>query len=311
MPIPRSGTAGLGVVLYLAGVAMFAVNDALGKWLVADYGVGQLMLLRTIGAARRARADAPFAARQTHRSPATLASGSARPVRSGGHFRFLLRDAHHAARRRHDLLYGDAAHHHRAVGAAARRKGRALSLDRRPGRLRWRPHCAEALAADVLLGARRSRCSERSPMRSARRSRAISGASTGRRSSCGSSLASRPDRRGDHSLGVDDAQSLRPRPHVPCWRGGDDLHHLRRSGARFRPRRGACSAAIYGLLWAAILGWLIWRDVPTLPIVIGNAIIIGSGLYVAARGKMVGRRRSEALYSRFRSVNSLSSIRCH
>ena len=50
MPIPRSGTAGLGVLLYLAGVAMFAVNDALGKWLVKDYGVGQLMLLRTIGA---------------------------------------------------------------------------------------------------------------------------------------------------------------------------------------------------------------------------------------------------------------------
>src|SRR5271169_1368227 len=50
MPIPRSGTAGLGVVLYLAGIAMFAVNDALGKWLVADYGVGQLMLLRSIGA---------------------------------------------------------------------------------------------------------------------------------------------------------------------------------------------------------------------------------------------------------------------
>ena len=42
-------------------------------------------------------------------------------------------------------------------------------------------------------------------------------------------------------------------------------------------------------------GWLIWRDVPTLPIVVGNAIIIGSGLYVAARGKMVGRRRNRAL----------------
>ena len=42
------------------------------------------------------------------------------------------------------------------------------------------------------------------------------------------------------------------------------------------------------ILWAAILGWLIWRDAPTLPIIVGNAIIIGSGLYVAARGKMVG-----------------------
>jgi S-adenosylmethionine uptake transporter len=42
------------------------------------------------------------------------------------------------------------------------------------------------------------------------------------------------------------------------------------------------------ILWAAILGWLVWRDAPTVPILIGNAIIIGSGLYVAARGKMVG-----------------------
>ena len=46
MPMPRSGTAGLGIVLYLAGVGFFALNDALGKWLVADYGVGQLMMLR-------------------------------------------------------------------------------------------------------------------------------------------------------------------------------------------------------------------------------------------------------------------------
>ncbi len=50
MPIPRSGTAGLGVVLYLVGVGLFSVNDALGKWLVADYGVGRLMMLRSIGA---------------------------------------------------------------------------------------------------------------------------------------------------------------------------------------------------------------------------------------------------------------------
>ena len=42
------------------------------------------------------------------------------------------------------------------------------------------------------------------------------------------------------------------------------------------------------ILWAAILGWLIWRDAPTLPIIIGNAVIVGGGLYVAARGKMVG-----------------------
>jgi S-adenosylmethionine uptake transporter len=42
------------------------------------------------------------------------------------------------------------------------------------------------------------------------------------------------------------------------------------------------------ILWAALMGWLVWRDAPTAPIIVGNAIIIGSGLYVAARGKMVG-----------------------
>ena len=42
------------------------------------------------------------------------------------------------------------------------------------------------------------------------------------------------------------------------------------------------------IVWAAIMGWLVWRDAPTLPIIVGNAIIIGSGLYVAARGKMIG-----------------------
>jgi S-adenosylmethionine uptake transporter len=34
------------------------------------------------------------------------------------------------------------------------------------------------------------------------------------------------------------------------------------------------------MVWAMIMGWLVWRDVPTLPILVGNAIIISSGLYV-------------------------------
>ena len=156
---------------------------------------------------RRARAAGPVAARQTDRSAPTRASGSARPVRGGGHFRLLLRDALYAARRRHDLLYGDAAHHHGAIGAAARRKGRALSLDRRPGRLRWRPHCAQAFAADAVLGRadraiRSDRlCAEpddhpRSPGHPLGPARSLA---IRRHGSC---------RRGDHSLGVDDAQSL-------------------------------------------------------------------------------------------------------
>ena len=36
------------------------------------------------------------------------------------------------------------------------------------------------------------------------------------------------------------------------------------------------------------MGWLVWRDAPTLPIIIGNAVIIGGGLYLAAKGRMEG-----------------------
>jgi S-adenosylmethionine uptake transporter len=46
----RPATSVAGILLFLTGVFLFAVNDALGKWLVADYSVAQLMLLRTTGA---------------------------------------------------------------------------------------------------------------------------------------------------------------------------------------------------------------------------------------------------------------------
>jgi S-adenosylmethionine uptake transporter len=45
------GRQSLGILLYLAGVCFFAFNDALGKWLVmADYGVGELLFVRAFGA---------------------------------------------------------------------------------------------------------------------------------------------------------------------------------------------------------------------------------------------------------------------
>jgi S-adenosylmethionine uptake transporter len=46
----RTTAIGAGVALYIVGIFFFAVNDALAKWLVADYSVGQLLFLRSIGA---------------------------------------------------------------------------------------------------------------------------------------------------------------------------------------------------------------------------------------------------------------------
>jgi S-adenosylmethionine uptake transporter len=51
MPNLDAASRQRGVILFLLAVFFFALNDALGKWLVADYAVGQLLVLRAVGAA--------------------------------------------------------------------------------------------------------------------------------------------------------------------------------------------------------------------------------------------------------------------
>ena len=48
--VNSKSTAGLGVALMLLGCFVFSLNDTLGKWLVATYSVGQLLLIRSIAA---------------------------------------------------------------------------------------------------------------------------------------------------------------------------------------------------------------------------------------------------------------------
>ena len=46
--VPHSAAAGVGFML--AGIGLFATNDALGKWLLTTYSVGELLLIRSIAA---------------------------------------------------------------------------------------------------------------------------------------------------------------------------------------------------------------------------------------------------------------------
>jgi drug/metabolite transporter (DMT)-like permease len=46
-PTARPQGAGLGLALMLLGVLLFSLNDTMGKILVADYSVGQVLLLRS------------------------------------------------------------------------------------------------------------------------------------------------------------------------------------------------------------------------------------------------------------------------
>jgi drug/metabolite transporter (DMT)-like permease len=47
--LPRRAVVA-GIALMAAGIFLFAVNDALGKWLVATYSVGQVLLVRSAAA---------------------------------------------------------------------------------------------------------------------------------------------------------------------------------------------------------------------------------------------------------------------
>jgi drug/metabolite transporter (DMT)-like permease len=50
-PTVSSSRAALaGIALMIAGIFLFAVNDALGKWLMATYSVGQVLLVRSLAA---------------------------------------------------------------------------------------------------------------------------------------------------------------------------------------------------------------------------------------------------------------------
>jgi drug/metabolite transporter (DMT)-like permease len=51
-PPARLGTSHVaaGIALMLLGVFLFSVNDVMGKWLVATYSVGQLLLIRSMAA---------------------------------------------------------------------------------------------------------------------------------------------------------------------------------------------------------------------------------------------------------------------
>ncbi len=53
MKLGAIGTAGnavlFGVVLMLFGDFLFALNDAMGKWLVASFSVGQVLVMRSLG----------------------------------------------------------------------------------------------------------------------------------------------------------------------------------------------------------------------------------------------------------------------
>lgn len=287
MPPLRSGTAGLGVGLYLVGVGLFAINDALGKWLVQDYGVGQLMMLRSIGAVvvlapmilslrvnvidqRRAPLQALrilVAALDTFSFYYATRFMPLADVMTFYMATPLIVTALSAP------LLGEKVERFRWIAVLVGFVGVVIALRPSPQMFTWAAPLALFGAVMFALNQTITR-----------------------------------ELRGVHWLPLVMWQfvggGLVGAATVPwAWTTPTllDLGLMALVGAvsmlcficivqALAMARAAVLAPLQysAILWAALMGWLVWRDAPTPPILIGNAIIIGSGLYVAARGKMVG-----------------------
>jgi S-adenosylmethionine uptake transporter len=288
MPIPRSGTAGLGVILYLAGVGFFAFNDALGKWLVADYGVGQLMMLRTIGAGI---VLAPMVL--------SLRVKLIDPRQPGLQVLRVLCAAvdtfafYYATR---SMPLADVMTFYMATPLIVTALSAPL-LGEKVERFRWIAVVIGFVGVLIALRPSPQMFSWAAPI-------ALFGAT-----SFALSQTITRKLRGIHWLplvlwqfvggGLIGAATV---PWVWTTPSLFDLGLMFLLGivamvcfifivrALSLARAAVLAPLQYSaILWAAIMGWLVWRDVPTLPIMVGNAIIIGSGLYVAARGRMVSQ----------------------
>jgi len=288
MPTPRSDTAGLGVTLYLAGVAMFALNDALGKWLVTDYGVGQLMLMRSIGAGV---VLAPMAL-----SLRVKLIDRHRPGLQILRVLFAGVDTFAFYYSTRFMPLADVMTFYMATPLIVTALS-AVLLGEKVERFRWIAVLVGFVGVLIALRPSPQMFSWAAPI-------ALFGAST-----FALSQTITRDLRSIHWLPLVVWQfvgaGLIGAATIPwAWTTPTlfDVGLMFLVGVvsmvcficivrALALARAAVLAPLQytGLLWAAILGWLIWRDALSPPIIIGNAIIIGSGLYVAARGKMVGQ----------------------
>ncbi len=281
------GAPALGVVLYLAGVGFFSINDALGKWLVADYGVGQLMMLRSVGAAA-------VLAPMILSLRVNLIDRRQAPLQV---LRILVAAVdtfafYYATR---FMPLADVMTFYMATPLIVTALSAPL-LGEKVERFRWIAVLVGFIGVLIALRPSPQMFSWAAPL-------ALFGAIM-----FALSQTITRELRGVHWLplvfwqfvgsGIIGAATI---PWAWTTPTPFDVGLMFLVGivsmtcficivrALALARAAVLAPLQYSaIVWAAIMGWLVWRDAPTLPIVIGNAIIIGSGLFVAARGKMIG-----------------------
>jgi S-adenosylmethionine uptake transporter len=288
----RSAGHGAGIALYLAGVFLFALNDALGKWMVTDYGVGQLLLLRSVGAGVvllpiiwQLKVDL-FDFGQWRLQILRIM------CMAGDTFAF-----YYSTR---TMPLADVMTFYMAAPLIITALSVPL-LGERVEPFRWVAVLAGFVGVLIALQPSSATFSSASPI-------ALFGATM-------------------FGLAVTVTRRLRRTHWLPLvvwqfagagaigavtipfgWVTPDlfDLMLMFLVGAiamlcfvcitralALAPAALLAPFQYSSMLWATIMGWMVWRDVPALPIITGNCVIIGSGLFVFYRDRVTGTAPAE------------------
>ncbi|MDQ0392158.1 DMT family transporter [Labrys monachus] len=283
----RPAAHGLGIVLFLTGIFFFALNDALGKWLAMDYAVGQLLLLRSVGACIvllpmiwRLRINL-FDFGQWHLQALRILA------MAGDTFSF-----YYATR---TMPLADVMTFYMAAPLIITALSVPL-LGERVEPFRWAAVLAGFVGVVIALQPSAAIFTSSSPI-------ALFGAVM-----FGFSVAVTRRLRRTHWLplvlwqfvgaGIIGAATI---PFAWVTPNPTDLGLMFLVGVvamlcfvcitralALAPAAVLAPFQYSAMLWATIMGWMVWRDVPTPPIIIGNAIIIASGLFILYRDRSAG-----------------------
>jgi S-adenosylmethionine uptake transporter len=280
----RLTSHGLGIALYLIAIFFFALNDALGKWLVADYGVGQLLMLRSVGAAF-------VLGPMIWRIGASLAEGSHLGLQT---LRVLCMALdtfcfYYATR---TMPLADVMTFYMAAPLIITALSVPL-LGEKVESFRWVAVAIGFVGVVIALRPSAAMLSSASPL-------ALLGATM---FALGQTVTRKL--RGLHWLhlvvwqfagaGLIGAATL---PWIWVTPSLFDLGLLFLLGIvamlcfvcltralAMTPTAVLAPFQYTMLLWATIMGWIVWRDAPSPPILVGSAIIVGSGLFVILRDR--------------------------
>lgn len=279
MLLSRLTARSTGIVLFLVGIFFFALNDALGKWLMAGYGVGQLMLVRSLAAGA---IILPLVWRSGERI-ADFRQWRLKLLRvlclAGDTFSFFFATK--------SMPLADVMTYYMAAPLIITALSVPL-LHERVEMFRWGAVVAGFIGVAIALQPSSAAFSPAALI-------ALFGAT-----SFAAAMTLTRLIRDTHWLPLvawqfSGAGLIGAATSPLAWVTPTlfDLVLMVLTGLtamlcftcvtrafRLAPASLLAPFQYSALVWAMLMGWLVWRDVPTLPILVGNAVIIASGLYV-------------------------------